>query len=368
MKPRDKILLVDDNPTNIAILEEILEEDYQVAIAICGKEALVAAPDFRPDMILLDVMMPGIDGYETCRQIRANPTLKNTKIMMVSAKALVSERLQGYDAGVNDYITKPFDKDELLAKVRVYLRLKCVEEVDQLKSDVISLLNHESGTPLNIIFLALDLLRSEDTMEAEEQQAFFEDIHQSAKQLHHLFQKVTTLSALKAGSREFAFAEKDLCEVINEAVYEMAGQAETRGIRIEEDLPETASTLVDPRQMKEVVKILLDNAIRFSPAQGCVAIRIVQESDAYLLSVSDEGKGIDPDFLPQVFDEFTTPDVMHHSAGHGLNLAIARHIVAAHNGTITVESTPGERTTFTVRLPIATSEDEILSPLEAAAA
>ena len=368
MKPREKILLVDDNPTNIAILEEILEEDYQLAIAMCGEEALAAAPDFRPDIILLNVMMPGIDGYETCRQIRANPTLKNTKIIMVSAKALVSERLQGYEAGANDYITKPFNKDELLAKIRVYLQLKCVEEVNQLKSDVITLLNHESGTPLHIILLAIDLLRSEDNMDAEEQESCLEDIYQSTKQLHHLFQKVATLSALKAGSCEFAFAEKDLCEVINEAVYEMAGQAETRGVRIEEDLPEAASTLVDPRQMKEIVKILLDNAIRFSPAEGCVTIRIVQESDAYLLSVSDEGKGIDPDFLPRVFDEFTTPDVMHHSAGHGLNLAIARHIVAAHNGTISVESTPGEKTVFTVRLPVATPEDEILSPLEADAA
>ncbi len=180
MKPREKILLVDDNPTNIAILEEILEEDYQVAIAMCGEEALAAAPDFRPDMILLDVMMPGIDGYETCRQIRANPTLKNTKIIMVSAKALVSERLQGYEAGANDYITKPFNKDELLAKVRVYLRLKCVEEVDQLKSNVITLLNHESGTPLHIILLAVDLLQLEDDMDAEQQKACLEDIRQSA--------------------------------------------------------------------------------------------------------------------------------------------------------------------------------------------
>ena len=93
--------------------------------------------------------MPGIDGYETCLRICANPKLKHAKIIMVSAKAMVSERLQGYDACADDYLTKPFEEDELLAKVRVYLRLQSIEEIDQLKSDLLSLVSHETRTPLN---------------------------------------------------------------------------------------------------------------------------------------------------------------------------------------------------------------------------
>ena len=134
MQRQSRILLVDDNPTNLAILAEMLGDEYRWEAATSGEEALEIAPDFQPDLILLDVMMPGINGYETCRRIRANPALRNVKIVMVSAKALVSERLEGYDAGADDYLTKPFDEEELLAKVRVYLSR------EQMKRDVMEML------------------------------------------------------------------------------------------------------------------------------------------------------------------------------------------------------------------------------------
>lgn len=134
MQRQSRILLVDDNPTNLAILEEMLGDEYRWEAATSGEEALEIAPDFQPDLILLDVMMPGTNGYETCRRIRANPALRNVKIVMVSAKALVSERLEGYDAGADDYLTKPFDEKELLAKVRVYLSR------EQMKREIMEML------------------------------------------------------------------------------------------------------------------------------------------------------------------------------------------------------------------------------------
>lgn len=138
MQRHNRLLIVDDHPANIAILGEILGNDYQVQTATCGEEALALAPDFQAALILLDTMMPGIGGYETCRRLRTHPTLRHTKIIMVSARVLVAERLQGYEAGADDYITKPFDEEELVAKVQVYLRLKAVEEVEQFTSNVLA--------------------------------------------------------------------------------------------------------------------------------------------------------------------------------------------------------------------------------------
>ncbi len=128
MSEKDRVLIVDDKPNNRALMKEILIDDFQVKTAETGEEALRIAPGFLPGVILLDIIMPGIDGYQTCRRLREIPELRGTKIIMVSAKATTSERLQGYDVGADDYLVKPFNADELLAKVRAYMRQKTNEE------------------------------------------------------------------------------------------------------------------------------------------------------------------------------------------------------------------------------------------------
>ena len=146
--------------------------------------------------------MPGINGYETCRRLRALAALHPPKIIMVSAKAMVSERLRGYEAGADDYVTKPFDAQELLAKVRVYLQLQSIEEVEQLKSQMLTLLNHEMRTPLNSLIAPLQLLRTETEMAAEERQLLLELASHSATRLERLCDKVVTLRAMHAGHWE----------------------------------------------------------------------------------------------------------------------------------------------------------------------
>mgnify|MGYP001584180673 CR=1 FL=1 len=133
MQRQGKILAVDDDPNNIAILEELLAEDYDLETTTSGEQALEVAQTFRPDVILLDIMMPGMDGYQVCQRLREQGAFKYTKIIMVSARAMVPERLEGYKAGADDYITKPFDGDEFLAKIQTYLRLKRAEEADRVR-------------------------------------------------------------------------------------------------------------------------------------------------------------------------------------------------------------------------------------------
>ncbi|MFN8548039.1 MAG: response regulator [Candidatus Eisenbacteria bacterium] len=116
-----KILIVDDDPMNLSILEILLGDDYHLVKATDGEAAVAKAISEHPELVLLDVMMPGMDGYEACRRMRSEPSLKNLRIILVSAKAMPSERLKGFEAGADDYVTKPFDHDELCAKIRVYL-------------------------------------------------------------------------------------------------------------------------------------------------------------------------------------------------------------------------------------------------------
>jgi putative two-component system response regulator len=136
MHLNDRILCVDDNPDNLLILEELLEADYSVVCVDSGEEALAIAPEFQPNLILLDVMMPGLDGNQTCRRLRAAPELRHTKIVMVSARAELDDRLLAYDGGAADYIAKPFDDREVLAKVRTWMQMAYRHQVEEIWHEV----------------------------------------------------------------------------------------------------------------------------------------------------------------------------------------------------------------------------------------
>jgi DNA-binding response OmpR family regulator len=136
MQVQRKILAVDDDPNNITIIEELLEDNYDLKTAASGREALEIAQDFQPDIILLDNMMPGMNGYEVCRRLRQLYTSEQVKIIMVSARAMESECLEGYHAGADDYITKPFDGDKFLSKIRLYLGLRAAGDEDCLNNEI----------------------------------------------------------------------------------------------------------------------------------------------------------------------------------------------------------------------------------------
>jgi len=352
MQPRNKILAVDDNVVDIATIEKLLGERYDLKTATTGEDALDMAGDFQPDIILLDNMMPGLDGGQVCRQIRADSGLRHTKIIMVSGKSRVSERIEAYQAGADDYIAKPFNEDELLAKIRVYLRLKSVEEVDQFKTDVLTLLSHEARTPLNSLIAPAEMLMSEEEVDAEERKLLIEIVNSAAQRLHRFFENVILLSSLKSGKWQFNPEPADLCEVVHEAVCEVATKAAERKVKIEEKFDAGPMACLDRQQIKRAITSILDNAIRFSPSGWRVDVCVSGDDEYVCVSVTDRGEGIEPDYLPYVFEELSDPDIDHHSRGQGLSLAIARQIVLQHNGKIDAESTEGSSTTFTVRLPI----------------
>jgi len=357
MARQHRILAVDDNATNIAVMKEILARTYLLETAANGEEALAKAAVFKPDLVLLDIMMPGINGYEVCRKLRNDPTLCHIKIIMVSAKAMIQERLQGYEAGADDYLTKPFDTEELQAKVKVYLRLKTVEEVGQLKADVLALLGHETRTPLNGILPPAEVLMMDEPMDISERVSWAKMIYQSGTQLFTFFDKVMTLSALKSGRMPFNFELVNWVDLIREAQAQVAEREKEKQVTVALEITEVSPRTVDRDLMQKVIFILLDNAVRFSPPGGKVTVSLDQDSTHLILQVRNEGPGIDSEFLPYLFDDLTDTDIPHHTEGHGLSLAIAYQIVKEHGGEIQVSNPPGEETTFSVLLPISVPEE-----------
>jgi len=347
---RFKILVVDDDPLNLEILEEILSEKYSVRIAESGEEAIQILPEFNPDLMLLDIMMPGIDGYEVCRRVRADHRYYLLKIILISGKSMLEERLLGYEAGADDYIVKPFVDEELEAKIRVFLRLKRSEEVDQIKSDLLRVFSHETRTPLNGILLSTELLRSDDSI-GEEAKAYIQVIEDSGRRLLEFVKKTTLLCDIKSGLR-LDKNSNSLNAFLGVAVKAVRKEAKAKNVTIVyDDTDNDIIFVADWRMLVKVFTYLIENAVKFSPADGIVTIERIKLDTACEIRISDQGKGIEPDWMDKIFHEFAVRDVMHHQKGLGLSLAIARYLIEMHEGTIHAESAP-EKTCFVIRIPV----------------
>lgn len=189
MSARGKILGVDDHPTNLAILEELFE-GYELKLAESGAQAMQAGETFSPDIVLLDIMMPGLDGYEVCRQMRRHPKLAKAKIIMVSAKAMVSERLAGYKSGADDYVTKPFNDEELLAKVRVFMRMKSAEESNREICELLEFITNEADQPLKNLAGQAEMLMSNVEENADRRRSLAKQVYRSACELQEVLSSV----------------------------------------------------------------------------------------------------------------------------------------------------------------------------------
>ena len=351
------ILAVDDNPRNLLIIERALGDAFELVTCGSGEEAIEIAPRFRPGVILLDLMMTGIDGYETCRRLRAMPVLMGSKIIMVSARATAADRLEGYQAGADDYVTKPFDPDELVAKLRVYLRLKSIEEVDRLKSELLQLLSHETRTPLSSILAPATLLL-EDPSLGEGARKMARMIHTSGKRLLDLVERVAYLSQLKSGGSPRHSERLDPEVPVQMALSRFAPLAAEADVELV--LERTASPLMidaNAAQLGVAIDAILDNAIRLSPRSSCVRISTHPAKPWFELRIRDHGPGIPAEFADRVFREFAVVDLAHHHAGHGLGLATARWIVEQHGGSLAFQNEPDGGATFRLRLPYVVDQE-----------
>ncbi len=348
---RRRILVVDDVPMNILILEKILQDKYALATAKSGEEALKIIPEFRPDLILLDIMMPGMDGYEVCRRIREAKQYRFIKIIMVSAKTMIDDRLKGYQVGADDYITKPFDKKELEAKVRVFSQLKHEEELNQLKGDLLILFSHETKTPLSVIIGLAEILQKSFVL-SDEIKKHIGTISEKAYQLLEFINKTALICSLKSGI-ELSKASGYVTEHVKSATERLKEKASRKNVTFELDVKNDIELHADWSLLDTALGYLIDNAVKYSPEGGTVLARAEMSGRRCVIRFSDQGEGIGPDWIDKIFDEFAVQNIMHHQKGQGLSLAISRYIIDLHDGSILAESTPGNGATFILSLPIS---------------
>lgn len=213
MQEKSKILAVDDNLINLAIIKELLGSQYNLMTVSTGIDALKMAQEFRPDLIILDIMLPDIDGYEVCQQIRKSSLLRYTKIIMVSAKAMTSERLKGYQVGADDYLTKPFDGEELLAKVCAHLHPKPIKAIQQNEQNLLNTLygtiNAVLDSLIKPLFELAQTLESDENVSIDKGKRLAEQLNSCVNELQNLCEMTTPSGnsenqQVEAGASEYA--------------------------------------------------------------------------------------------------------------------------------------------------------------------
>ncbi len=365
----DHLLVVDDLPDNSFLIQAILaEEGYQIDVEDNGKSALARIEQTPPDLVLLDVMMPEMDGYEVTRQIRQNHDLPFIPILLITAYDQPS-LVKGLDLGADDFVRKPVEVDELLARVRSLLRLKhSIDERDQMakqREDFVSRLAHDLRTPLVAADRMMNLFL--DGALGELSPTMKEATTTLTRSNQNLLEMVNTLLQVyryEARRQTLNIQTVDLKGLVQDVVQELKPLVGQKGLALNLDLTADLPPLQGDRvELRRVLTNLLGNAIKFTD-KGWIRVRLTQTishkhtsgkhkqpTDWVVLEVEDTGSGISPEDQALLFNRFQQGH--HHRVGSGLGLYLSRYIVEAHQGVIIVTSELGQGSCFTVRLPVS---------------
>ena len=412
VRKRVNILVVDDRDENLMALEAVLSDpSYRLVRAKSGREALKEVLDQDFALILLDVVMPGVDGYETATLIRERPRSRQTPIIFLTANDFgVNYVFRGYTVGAVDYLVKPVPADVLRSKVAVFVELFRRQELlrqgfeeletkiaertkelatanvalsaeieerakiekervlllrreqsarleaeraNRLKDEFLATLSHELRTPLNAIMGWAHVL-TQTSHDRDTVQRAANVIRQNATSQAQLIDDILDVSRIVGGRLVIESGSVPVRRVIEDAIDSLMPAASAKAIQVHRDLQDDLSVLGDRDRLQQVVWNLVSNAFKFTPKGGSVTVRLNEVDGDVQVEVVDTGIGISPDFLPFVFDRFRQADssMSRRHSGLGLGMAIVRHLVELHGGTVTVESAGENKgATFRLRLP-----------------
>lgn len=367
------ILVVDDAPLNLEILVEILTKDYRVLSAASGEEALTLAEAHSEiDCVLLDILMPGLDGYEVCRRLKEMPGYADVPIIFVSSLDETPDIVRGFEAGGVDYVTKPIEPEEVQARVRTQVRLRSIQReylaaklrADQAvsaKNHFLACVSHELRTPLQVILGTAELFCAEALGKLTEEQAkFMSRIEQSGQHLLGLVNDVLDITQIDADAfspdvQPFGIGELAPPVLAMMDSHFLRKQLQVRA-NVDEHLPMIEGDL---RKCRQVLLNLLSNAVKYAPAGSVIELGASSPAPEIVrIRVTDAGPGVPPEVRDQLFTDYFQVDKLRdgNMGGKGLGLALSRRLVQLHGGQMGVEPGPGGvGSTFWFTLPTASA-------------
>ncbi len=358
MKPAI-ILAVDDTPTNLRILLDYLKElGFKTLIATSGERAIQQLELVLPDLILLDVMMPGLDGFATCRQIKQNPTTKDIPVIFMTALSETVDKVKGFEAGAVDYVTKPFQQEEVLARITTHLTMQRqkreLAELNGTKDKFFSIIAHDmKGAFSSLLGFSSLLATSIQHYNPTEIQEIAQMLNDSAQNTFKLLENLLSWARIQSGRIEFQPRELNLSQLVKDNVELLCENANQKGLNIINSIEPATLVYADENMVNTILRNLIANGIKFSQAGGEIKIaqKIVEEFVE--ISVADTGIGIPAPYVQHLFriDKTFTRAGTADEKGTGLGLILCKEFVQKNGGQITVESVEGQGTTFRFTLP-----------------
>ncbi|MBC8394868.1 MAG: response regulator, partial [Deltaproteobacteria bacterium] len=347
---KGKVLVVDDESKNRELLHDLLEvKGYTVTEAVDGEDALQKTSECIPDVILLDVMMPKLNGFEVCQRLRSDSKTAHIPILLVTALSDRSDRLEGIKAGANDFLTKPIDSQDVLLRVRnaVYSKhlfdqvqddLKRLKELETLRDNLTNMIVHDMRSPLMGIngFAQLLKMQVKDRL-SEEENSFLENIHTSALRLNEMVSSLLDVSRLEVGEMPLKYEICDLVSLVENALKSLGSLAITHNVQFEKP-KESIALFCDKELIQRVIGNLVGNAIKFTPKDGYISVKTEKLAEGVKICVIDTGPGIPPEYHQKIFEKFGQVEAHKQSKkfSTGLGLAFCKLAVEAHKGKIGV--------------------------------
>lgn len=374
----ETILIVDDEEKNIKLLKPMLiSENYQVFGALSGMEALKMVEDISPDLILLDVLMPQMDGLEVCMKLKQAEKTRMIPVVIITALSEKEHRISAMEAGADDFLSKPVDRTELLVRIKSLLRLKSyhddlldsykeiaeksekLQELERIKEGLTHMIVHDLNSPLMVISMALESLLMDTVSFTQNQFQKIKKCLDYTLELGQFIQRLLDIHKMEERTLELDKEVTDLVEVVDEVLDQFAYRAEAKQISLSFPRPaDVPSVRIDQKLIKRVLANLLDNAMRNSPDGGTIEITIddVREKEVIWFRVRDNGTGLAPEYHQEIFEKFKQVELKEagvKTGSSGLGLTFCKMAVEAHNGVIWVESEgEGKGCVFAFTIPV----------------
>ncbi len=361
------ILIVDDVPANLQILCSILErEGYKVRPVTSGKLALQVVEKMKPDLILLDIMMQGMDGFEVCRKLKENPDLAEIPVVFISALNDTSDIVKALNSGGVDYITKPFHAEEVIARVKTHLQLYLqkkelheqrvvLQRLNSEKDMFLSIVAHDLRSPFNG-FLGLTQILASDLadLSREEIKPIALALNNSANKVFKLLEDILEWVKMGKGSIPFDPQPEQMSSIIDACLFVVLDHARNKQIEISVDIPDGLLVIGDRNMLQAVIRNLLSNAIKFTPKGGKISLKATTSVNKMVeISIQDSGIGMSSLLMDGIFslDRNTSRKGTAGEYGSGFGLIIVKEFIEKQGSELFVESVEGEGTIFRFSLP-----------------